>query len=823
MLSFLHLPVKNLLKEKTCLTPSIDIPFQELLEKFKNFSETFAVFLKDRKPVGIITERDLLRAFYQGYPLNGPAFHLAKKELFKIKANQSLLQAFNLMTENFIRRLIVVDEKDNFLGVITQKELIFYSSEDLFKGEGKIRDLLDVKACLIYAEEEETLREALSKMVQFNIGALPILDKNKRPIGIISEKDFLFVENLEKPLKEVALKKVITIEVTDPIIKGIELFKKYNIRHLVVVDPEDRAIHVLSQRDFVQSLTCSYSEYLKENLKQAKNFISLLPEIVLELIECDSECKISWMNEFAKKTLGEEYLEKDIYTLLDYDEWNRIYGILKREKIIYKNKIKGKKGNVFEITGTLLDFGAGEIRIKIFLRDITSEVLKEETFQREIRFLKSFLDNSLDYIFVIDKEGRIRFANNSFKKALGFSEEEIRKKTIFDIVDLPEKELRKNIERLLKKGEEIRGRRFYRDIYKNLIPVEIKAKGVLLNGEPFIIINARDISESLTCERKLTQNLKYLNSFYSFSKDLSLAYSEEELFDVLEKYFLKYGELLHYFGIDPITGEVLTTYLKGKKEGWEDCLVSDVKECKVFKTGSTFLSDKTSPCSFLKIKDKYSLCMPLFFEGKLEGILTLLREEPFSEEEVKYLEDKKRVFNVFLNQLKLLKEYRELSIRDPLLGIYNRRFLIEVLKKEEERAKRSVSSFSLLLMDLDKFKRINDQYGHFIGDLVLRKFCEIVLLNIRNLDILGRWGGEEFLLLLPETFKEKAVIVAERIREVLEKTEIFVSEGLSLKITVSIGVAEYPQDGLFSEEIIKKADLRLYKAKELGRNRVVSE
>ncbi len=126
-------------------------------------------------------------------------------------------------------------------------------------------------------------------------------------------------------------------------------------------------------------------------------------------------------------------------------------------------------------------------------------------------------------------------------------------------------------------------------------------------------------------------------------------------------------------------------------------------------------------------------------------------------------------------------------------------------------------------MDLDKFKRINDQYGHFIGDLVLRKFCEIVLLNIRNLDILGRWGGEEFLLLLPETFKEKAVIVAERIREVLEKTEIFVSEGLSLKITVSIGVAEYPQDGLFSEEIIKKADLRLYKAKELGRNRVVSE
>ncbi len=825
MFYILQLPVKNFLKEREILTPPVDITFGDLLQLFKKGNTTFAIFLKEKKPVGIITERDILRAYYQRYPLSGSAFQIAKKELFKIRNSETLLKAFNIMTENYIRRLIVVNEKGEFEGVILQQDLILYSSEELFKGEGKIRDLIEMKGPLIYAREEDTLEVALSKMIQFNVGAIPVLDENLKPLGIITERDFLNLhpEELKKSLKEFALKEVITVNFKDPLVKGIEIFKKFPIRHLIVVDDSGKAINILSQRDFIQSLTCTYAEFLESNLKQAKNFITLIPEIVLELSECDSECKITWMNDFAKKHFGENYIERDIYSLLDFDDWNRVYGLLKREKMIYKERVKGKGGEIFEITGTYLDFGIKEGKIKIFLRDITHEYLKEEAYQREIRFLKSFLDNSLDYIFVIDEKGRIRFANIAFKKALGYSEEEILSKTIFDIVEYPEEELKKNIELLIKKGIEIKGRRFYRDIHNNLIPVEIKAKSVILNGEPFIIINARNIKEILEGEEALRKTQKFLASFYSFAKTLNFAKSEEEMFQILEKFLFESVETFHYFEIDPQTGVIRTTYLSGKREYWEDCLDVDATECRIYITGKTFFGDPQNPCQRFKRKDLSHLCIPLIFEGKIQGFITLLREKPFLEEERKYLEDKIQVFNIYLNQLRLLQNYRDLSIKDPLLGIYNRRFIFEMLKKEEEKSKRTGQPFSIILIDLDYFKKINDTFGHHVGDRVLKEFANLVLLHIRKMDYFARWGGEEFLILFPETGKSSAIQVAERIRKALNDYEIPISERESIKITASFGVAEFPTDALSYDILIKKADERLYKAKSLGRNLVISE
>lgn len=825
MFHLLQVPIKNFLKEQRTLTPSIDITLKDLLRLFREVNSNFAVFLKEGKPIGIITERDILKALFQKYPLDTPALQLAKRELFKIKSKDTLFTAFNIMSENFIRRLIVINDLGDFEGVITQQDLILHSSEELFKGEGKIRDLLEMKGDLIYAEAEDTLERALSKMVHYNVGAIPVLDKDLRPVGIITEKDFLTLtpEDLNTPLKEIAFKRVFTIQLKDPITKGIEIFKKRNIRHLVVVDERGRAVNVLSQRDFVQSLTCTYTDFLENNLRQTKNFLSLLPEIILELSECDSECKITWMNDFAKKTMGEEYLERDIYTLLDFDDWNRIYGFLKREKIVYKEKIKGRGHQIYEVTGIYLDYGTKEGKIKLFLRDITHEFVKEETYQREIRYLKSFLDNSLDYIFVIDKEGRVRFANTAFKKALGYGDEDILNKTIFDVVDLPEEELRKNIEVLIKKGLDVRGRRIYRDIHQNPISVEIKARAVILNGESFIIINARDIQEYLEYEESLKHTQKIFSSFYTFAKELNFASSEEELFQILEKYLLERVDTFHYFEVDPRSDEIKTTYLAGRKDLWSDCLTKDVKECRVYLTGKSFLGGNESPCQRLKRPELPHFCIPLIFEGHIQGFVTLIKTEPFTEDELRYFEDKIQVFNIYLNQMRLLREYRELSIKDPLLGIYNRRFILEVLKKEEEKAKRKRTPFSIILIDLDHFKRINDTYGHFIGDRVLREFTEIAASLIRGTDYLSRFGGEEFLVLLPETAKDGAKVIAERIRKALEDHEIFISDAQSLRLTASFGVAEYPADALGFEGLIKKADIRLYKAKTEGRNRVVFE
>ncbi|MFN3567293.1 MAG: diguanylate cyclase [Caldimicrobium sp.] len=826
MLSLLQVPVKNFLNihHRKVLLVSPEVSFKELIELLKKHEENFAIVHKEGKPIGIITERDIVRAYLYNYPLDKPVYPLVKKELVKINSSSSLLVAFNLMTENYIRRLVVVNEKGEFEGVLTQQELILYSSEELFQGVGRIRDLLDMKSELVFALSEETVKEAVEKMVKYNIGALPILDEEGKPIGIITEKDLINIceSDLKKPLREVALKKVITIKASDYLSNGIRLFKKYKIRHLVVVDESGRAINLISQRDFIQSLACTYIEFIQSQLNQAKNFLSLIPEIVIELSECDSECKLTWMNDFAKKNLGDEYLEKDILTFIDYDTWNRIYGILKREKFLYKEKIKSLIGKVYEITGTYLDLGK-EGKIKLFLREITSELLKEEDLERELRFFKKFLDNSLDYILVIDKEGKIVFSNATFKKSLGFSEEEISNKTIFEIVNLPQSELMRNIDYLIKKGVEIKGRRYYKDAYQNLIPVEIKAKATYINGEPYIIINARDIREIIQLESKHQKELERLISFYNFVNKLNLLQNEGDLWKTLENYLLEKVDIFHYYEINPQNTEIWATYISGDKRSWIDCLEKEASSCQVFRTGKNFLGVGDIKCPMLKKVDDYDhFCFPLFFEGKLFGIVTLLKKDKFDENELKFFEDTLQTFNIYLNQIRLLRHLKDLAIKDPLLNIYNRRFLMEVLRKEEEKAKREGGFFSLILLDVDHFKKINDTYGHSVGDKVLKEVSLLLSLNIREMDYLARWGGEEFLFFLPKTSKEEAVAIAERLRSKIESYEFYLDERTKLKITASFGVAEFPRDGLSVDNLLKKADERLYKAKALGRNRVCS-
>lgn len=795
-----------------------------MLKLFRGENQTFAIFLKEGKPVGIITERDVLRAFHQRYPLEVKAFNLASKELVKIKSSVNLFQAFNLMAENFIRRLIVIDEEGNLEGVITQEDLILHSSEEIFKGEARVRDILENKLVLIYGTKDETIAEAIEKLMRYNIGVLPILDENFRPVGIVSEKDMVQYEytSRDKKLGEIALKEVITISANSPVTEAIKLFKKFPIRHLVVIDEKGRAINVVSQRDLVYNLSITYSQYLESIFKQAKEFISILPEIVLELSECDKECRLTWMNEFAKQKFGETFLEKDVHTVFDFDDWNRIYGLLKRERTVVNVVIKDRRGRLFELTGTYFEFGEREGKIKLLLRDRTDDFIKEKIYQEEIKFLKSFLNNSLDYIFVINPEGKIIFANEAFKRALGYEEGEILTKSIFDIVEASAEEIKRNVELLIKKGLTLRGKRYYRDAHNNQIPVEILAQAHQLNGETIIVINARDMRELWQEVEVLKKQNIQLESFYSLVNELNLAKDENQLFQILERFLLKRVETFHFFEIEPVKTEVKSTYLSGNKKLWKDCMDREIKNCMVFTTGKTFVKRGEISCSNFSYPDLYHICLPLVFEGVMQGIINLIKSEPFGEEEVKFFEDITQTFNIYLHKLRLFNNYYEQSIRDPLSGIYNRGFMLETLKKECEKAKRIMKPFSIILIDLDHFKGVNDTYGHLTGDLVLREFVSLVQLNIRGMDIFGRWGGEEFLLILPETEKNSATIVAERIRERLENHEFYISEKEKLKVTASFGVAEFLTDALSYEFLLKIADERLYLAKALGRNRVVT-
>ncbi len=180
-----------------------------------------------------------------------------------------------------------------------------------------------------------------------------------------------------------------------------------------------------------------------------------------------------------------------------------------------------------------------------------------------------------------------------------------------------------------------------------------------------------------------------------------------------------------------------------------------------------------------------------------------------------------RSFNIMAARLENSQAaLEELATLDPLTDVNNRREFYRRLHEEVERSHRYDRVFSLFIMDLDNFKEINDTYGHPAGDRVLKAIAGVVKKAVRPVDILARYGGDEFALILPETPLQKALALAERIRRAVEAHMILLAAGKKVSLTLSIGAADFPKDGKTADKIISAADRYLYESKRSGRNRV---
>jgi two-component system, cell cycle response regulator len=168
------------------------------------------------------------------------------------------------------------------------------------------------------------------------------------------------------------------------------------------------------------------------------------------------------------------------------------------------------------------------------------------------------------------------------------------------------------------------------------------------------------------------------------------------------------------------------------------------------------------------------------------------------------------------------KRLRKLSITDGLTELFNHRHVHQLLREEFERSRRSGEPLAVVMIDLDRFKRVNDTYGHPTGDVILYETAQILRETAREIDMVGRYGGEEFIAILPNTDEPEGAHFAERVRTAVEE-HLFRDEANEVEMTCSSGVASFPDSGADSpEELLKRADEALYAAKEGGRNRVVS-
>ncbi len=227
----------------------------------------------------------------------------------------------------------------------------------------------------------------------------------------------------------------------------------------------------------------------------------------------------------------------------------------------------------------------------------------------------------------------------------------------------------------------------------------------------------------------------------------------------------------------------------------------------------------------LKEGIKSLVAIPLLAqEKKIIGILYVDDFIPrsFTLREINILSLLANQATIALEKAQLLEQIKDLAITDGLTNLLNHRFFHERLDEELNRAKRFQRALSLIIFDIDYFKNYNDYYGHLKGDLVLKKVAKTIENLVRKVDLAARYGGEEFTVVLPETEREEALNVGERIRKAIEFTP-FPGEEIQPKgkLTISGGVATYPRDARNKEELIEKADKAMYEAKKRGRNKVL--
>ena len=213
------------------------------------------------------------------------------------------------------------------------------------------------------------------------------------------------------------------------------------------------------------------------------------------------------------------------------------------------------------------------------------------------------------------------------------------------------------------------------------------------------------------------------------------------------------------------------------------------------------------------------MCIPLVAFGQTLGVLALDSDKKgaFNEQDLQPLESVADICATAIQNAHYVERVKQLAYLDGLTGIFNRRYFEMRILEEIERARRFESGMSVLMVDIDQFKRLNDEFGHLLGDEVLRQVSSIFHQHVRKLDVVCRFGGEEFAIILSQTDTQHAITIAEKLRRLVDEWQF---PGVARPVTISAGVASFPQDGNTRDELVRAADAGLYAAKQAGRNRV---
>jgi diguanylate cyclase (GGDEF)-like protein len=216
------------------------------------------------------------------------------------------------------------------------------------------------------------------------------------------------------------------------------------------------------------------------------------------------------------------------------------------------------------------------------------------------------------------------------------------------------------------------------------------------------------------------------------------------------------------------------------------------------------------------------ICVPLRSKLRVLGVIQLVNVDmaQFTDAELFFLQSLSDFAAIAIENARWVEKIQELTITDDCTGLYNARHLYKTLETEVYRSSRFGYEFSILFIDLDHFKTVNDTHGHLVGSKLLAEIGYLVKAQLRLIDFAYRYGGDEFVVLLPQTSKDQALVVAKRLRDAMRAARFCREEGLNLNVLASIGLATYPHDARTAHDIIRQADEMMYLVKNTTRDNI---